>query len=130
MSTESVLTELASSHVGLFPPYGNPSATNQQNRAGVWDANYANHGTLTDANGNTAAVAGKAGGALDLAGDADFLNMGSAASVDDVNPRTLEFWVKREGTGVMQMAAKSGTGGYFSAEIQSAGGGNGPNTVR
>ena len=58
------------------------------------------------------------------------LKAGSAASVDNVNAGTVEFWVKREGTGIMQMGAKSGTGGYFSAEIQSAGGGNGPNTVR
>jgi YD repeat-containing protein len=78
------LSSAANTTIYLY--YGNPSATNQQNRAGVWDANYAgvwhlgngystaagfyqdstgngNHGTLTDANGNTAAVAGKAGGA-------------------------------------------------------------------
>jgi hypothetical protein len=144
------LSNAANTTIHLY--YGNGGASNQQNRTGVWDTHHrgvwhlgngystaagfytdstanANHGALTDANGNSAAVAGKAGGALRLNGDADFLNVGSASSLDDVNPRTLEFWVKREGTTIMQLAAKSGSGGYFSAEIQAAGS-SGANTVR
>jgi hypothetical protein len=144
------LSNAANTTIYLY--YGNAGASNQQNRNGVWDAHHrgvwhlgngystaagfytdstanANHGTLTDANANSAAVAGKAGGALDLNGDADFLNVGSASSLDDVNPRTLEFWIKREGIAIMQLAAKSGSGGYFSAEIQAAGS-SGANTVR
>jgi hypothetical protein len=145
------LSHTADTTIYLY--YGNSGAANQQNRNGVWDTHYrgvwhlnngystvagfysdstahGNHGTLTDANGNTAAAPGQVGGALDLNGDADFLNVGSAASLNNVNPRTLEFWVKRKGTATMQIATKTGTGGFFNAEIRGNGTSSGQNTVR
>jgi hypothetical protein len=90
----------------LYMYYGNPSASNQQNKTGVWDSNYkmVQHlnqisGTQYDstANGHDAVpnggvgqgVAGKIDGADSFAGDASqYLSVGSISASD----WTISFW--------------------------------------
>jgi len=96
----------------LYVYYGNPSASNQQNKTGVWDSNYkmVQHlnqisGTQYDstANGHNAVpnggvgqgVTGKIDGADSFAGDASqYLSVGSITASD----WTISFWANSKST--------------------------------
>lgn len=53
-----------------------------------------NHGTLIDANTNSAQIDGKIGKAVDFNGDADYINLGQDASIKVVNNHSFSAWVK------------------------------------
>ena len=92
--------------------YGNPSASNQQNPAGVWDSNFRmvqhleeSSGTCYDSTGNhndgtpyggvSQNVAGKIDGAADFDGtNGTCIDVGSKASVNDISTVTITAWIK------------------------------------
>lgn len=98
--------------------YGNSTATDAQNASSVWDANYkgvwhldegdstaadfyedstsnANHGTLTDADGDSAQnTSSKIGNGMNFNGDADFITTGYTGFPSGANSRTVTGWVK------------------------------------
>lgn len=107
----------------IYMYYGNAGVADQQNKTGVWDdgeKNYykgvwhmgegdstatdfykdstsnANHGTLTDADGDSEAATGKIDGAVDFNGDADFVNTGTKDSIDNLPAAdfTAQAWFK------------------------------------
>lgn len=108
----------ASSTEHIWMYYGNTSTSTAATTTGVWDDNYkgvwhldegdstaanfyedstsnANHGTLTDANGNSVAATGKVDGAFDFNGDADYIDNSSVAGEFSSNLGTAEAWVYR-----------------------------------
>lgn len=110
----SVNTISASSNTAIYIYYGNSSITSStENAAGVWDSNYrgiwhlkettggagaikdstanANHGT--DTNGPTLGAAGQVGNAINFDGVNNLVNVGSAASLDDLGPVTISAWI-------------------------------------
>jgi hypothetical protein len=110
----SVNTVSASSNTVIYIYYGNSSITSTtENTDGVWDSNYrgvwhlnnpnggagaikdsttnANHGT--DTNGPTLGATGMLGNAIDFDGANDLVNVGSAASLDDLGPVTISAWI-------------------------------------
>ncbi len=95
--------------------YGNDGASDGQDTTNVWDANYlsvyhlsegdstaagfykdstsnANHGTLTDANGNTVQADGKIYKGMDFFGDADVITATGFANANF----TIQAWIKRQ----------------------------------
>ena len=100
----------------IYMYYGNDNASDAQNPEGVWDDNYgvvqhledgdstdadfytdstrnANHGQLTDSDGDATAVTGKIDGALNLNADAsDSIAVADANSLD-VDSVTVQAWV-------------------------------------
>jgi hypothetical protein len=105
----------ASTDTVLYLYYGNASATDAQNPASVWDANYAgvwhlnndpsggtsaikdstahaNHGTSASRMGSSDRVPGKIGGAIDFSDPADLINMGRNPTLNNLDPLTLEGW--------------------------------------
>ncbi len=96
--------------------YGNPSATNQENVAGVWDSDYVSvlhlsetSGTHYDStvNGNTGTpqngliqdAIGKIGGADDFGGANEFIDVGTDPYMDIYRPShdfSVFMWVKRD----------------------------------
>ncbi len=108
------ITRLESSaDTKIWMYYNNSAASNQQNVAGTWNANYVvvqhlnetsgtyydstaygNNGTLTDADSDsTRGTTGKTGPGIDFNGDADFINCGQDTSLD-VDYVTIEAWAK------------------------------------
>ncbi len=96
--------------------YGNPSASNQQNPAGVWDSNFrmVQHleeasGTCNDStsyhnngrpmNGVVQNANGKIDGACDFDGTNDYTDVGSDASIDDLTQITVSAWIKMDAVG-------------------------------
>ncbi len=96
--------------------YGNPSASNQQNPAGVWDSNFRMVQHLKEASGNyhdstanqndgtpfggvSQGVAGKIDGSAGFDGSNDYVDVGSASSLDDINQITISAWIKTERPG-------------------------------
>ena len=93
----------------LYIYYGNPSATNQQDVTGTWDANYAmvTHlkeatGTLHDstsynndgtANGVVQGVTGKIDGAASFSGASSYIECANHASLNPTRV-TLKAWIK------------------------------------
>ncbi|MCH6583286.1 MAG: DUF2341 domain-containing protein, partial [Proteobacteria bacterium] len=100
----------------IYIYYGNPGALDQQNAPGVWDTNYKlvqhlqegdstvtdfykdstsndNHGTLTDADGDSAAAT-KIDGAFDFEGDADRIAVPNSASLNPTTDKlTISLWM-------------------------------------
>jgi hypothetical protein len=91
--------------------YGNPSALNQQNPAGVWDSSFrmvqhlkessgtcydsaGNHNDGTPYGGVSQGVSGKTDGAAGFDGSNDYVDVGSASSLDDLNQITISAWIK------------------------------------
>jgi hypothetical protein len=95
----------------IFMYYGNASATDQQNRTGVWDSNYGgvwHLGTVGGAlstndstsNANNATVigtasvaAGEVGGGAALSGSPNYIDAGNSPSVLPTQTGTLSIWV-------------------------------------
>ena len=94
----------------LYVYYGNPTAADQQNKAAVWDADYAMVQHLAEpsgshydstSNNNIGApehgvmqgAAGRIDGADSFDGADDDVNFGSRSSLNDLNPFTFEAWV-------------------------------------
>jgi hypothetical protein len=94
----------------IFVYYGNPSASTQQNAAGVWDINFKGiwhfaPGTalnLSDSSlgGNNGvavssptAASGKVGGAVHLSGSGQAVNVGHNSTLNVGNSFTVEAWV-------------------------------------
>ncbi len=111
----------ATSDTTIYLYYGNASAPNEENATAVWDSNYrgvwhlsdgdstsagyykdstsyGHHGTLVDTDGDTVSASGQIGSALDLSGDADYLNLGSASTLDNIDSWTVSAWITRENT--------------------------------
>ena len=99
----------------VYAYYGDADAADLSDADGAWNSNvvgawylgeaagtgagnykdasaYGNHGTLTDADADTTSVEGKIGNCVDFAGDADYINCGSGASLDNLTERTIEVW--------------------------------------
>ena len=96
--------------------YGNPSASNQQNPAGVWDSNFrmvqhleeasgsffdstGNHNDGTSYGGVTQGASGKMNGAAGFDGSDDYVDVGSASSLDDLGQTTISAWIKMNALG-------------------------------
>lgn len=120
------VTSLPSSvDTDIYMYYGNVTATNQENLAGTWDANYAavwhldesptdgvaghedstsnnNDGTpqnFTDGGGGTTNANGIIDGADDFGGDDDYVDVPSSASLDITGDQiTLEAWIRLTST--------------------------------
>lgn len=101
--------------------YGNvlasePGAGTTYGSEAVWNANYEmvlhlgegdstaadyykdstsndNHATLTDADADTVALAGQIGGSVDLAGDADYLQITDSVELDGFTTMTVSMWL-------------------------------------
>jgi len=118
----------------IFIYYGNPSAANQQNAAGVWDSNYAgvwhlanNGGTISvsdstsNANNGTATSIAAATGKIDGAGSSNggHLDVGNAASLQITGALTVEAWVNANAvTGnYYRLLSKFATGPYNGYEL-------------
>ena len=110
----------------LYVYFGNNvGSLDEQNATGVWptssyaavwhlnegdstDADFyqdstanANHGTLTDADGDTIATTGKIGGAVDFAGDADYIEVAdddtlSFGDGSDDDPFSISAWIRMD----------------------------------
>jgi hypothetical protein len=96
----------------IYMYYGNTSAADQSNAAGVWDSNYAgvwhlgetsggagaikdstsNNNDGTDSGGPTFGQSGQIGNSLQLNGTDDYIDCGNNATLD-VNYITIEFWL-------------------------------------
>jgi len=97
--------------------YGNSAATDLSNRVAVWDSNFKGvwhfaeaystaagaykdstaspaNGTLTDSNANSVSALGTVGNALDLNGDADYIDVGNPTKLQIMGPLTISAWVK------------------------------------
>ena len=119
----------------VYMYYGNGSAGDQRDAANVWDTNFKgvwhlgetpanggthddstsnnNDGTFTDADGdsNTNAT-GKVDGADDFAGDADYVDVGTGASLNVSSAITVEAWAKIDTDTYGRIAAKHTAGDY------------------
>ena len=129
----------------IYLYYGNPSASSQQNRTGVWDTNYKgvwhfspgaslNLSDSTSGGNNGTGVAtptasaGKVGGAVTLNGTSQAVNVGQSANLNVGAAFTVEAWVKPA-----SLAARYGIfttrysniGGAWQLEIGNDGNGNG-----
>ena len=97
----------------LYVYYGNPGAANQQNPAGVWDANYEAvwhlpNGTTLSANDSTAnannavalngtaAAAGEIGGAASFNGTSDYILVSNTASLNGWSQQTVSVWINAQ----------------------------------
>jgi uncharacterized delta-60 repeat protein len=113
----SVNTAAAASDTVIFLTYGNNQVTSPtENPAGVWDGNYRGvwhlgdgdstaagfyqnstvnneDGTLTDADGDSAAVAGQIGGGFDFNGDADRIDIANFSQYL-TTAMTISGWVR------------------------------------
>ena len=98
----------------IYMYYGYPTATDQQNKNGVWDTNYrgvwhlkedpagaammdstsyGNHGTSAGTMTTSDQVAGKIDGSLDFDGSNDLVNCGQDASLNLRSAVTMEAWI-------------------------------------
>jgi hypothetical protein len=98
----------------IYLYYGNSSASDQQNVAGVWGASFrgvwhlkedpsisqmmdstpnANHGSPLGGMTSSDQVPGQIGGALNFDGSDDGINAGSDPSLDDLGPLTISAWI-------------------------------------
>ena len=102
----------------IYVYYGNSSATDQQNKAGVWDANYSGVWHMGDSttltaddsttNGNdasslngTSATAGQIGGGASFAaGSSQYIDTGNSASLQITGSLTAETWINVTGNGI------------------------------
>ncbi len=102
----------------LYLYYGNPAAPNEQNSAGVWDANYlavyhmaddAGSTLITDSTGvnagaataetNAKTIQGEISGALLFNGSTDYITVAQNGRFNlDAHPFTLESWVRDDST--------------------------------
>ena len=114
----NVPTITSTTDTTLFMYYGNATSANQQNKNGVWDANYkgawhlnetgtgtrydstsnANNANTRNYDGDEAAT-GKIGGAQDLDGTNDYLESANNIGITANAVRTISFWVKLDTTG-------------------------------
>ena len=125
----SINTNAASTDTVIYMYYGNADiSVSLEDADGVWDTNYkgvwhlgdgdstatdfyqdstANnaHGTLTDADADSVAIAGKAGGAYDFNGDADYIDVANFSQYL-TSAMTISGWVK-------VAATPTSHGGYF-----------------
>ncbi len=136
--------------------YNNASAPDGQNVSGVWNSAYqavwhlnetvADEGTAagvyndstTNNNDGTQAgpddVASKIAKGQVFDGVADYINGGSAASLDNLTARTVSMWVKRTNTAADQTLIAKEPGGSpyvgWGVGMRRLGGSNGPGKVR
>ena len=121
----------------LFLYYGNASASDQQNKTGVWDSNYkgvwhmtttstqttltfdstalSNTGTKLTATDPNSVSSGQINGAQDFDGANDYVTMGDIDALDGIGAETLSAWVKTNATnpaeGLDQIVGKWSTAG-------------------
>jgi len=128
---------------GIFVYYGNPSASQQQNPAGVWDINFkgvwhfANGSNLADSSlgGNNgvgvlspAAASGKVGGAVNLNGSGQAINVGQNSTLNVGGSFTVEAWVNPAALDSrfgLFTTRSGGNAGSWQVEIGNDGNGNG-----
>jgi hypothetical protein len=121
----------ASTTTLVYMYYGNPGASNQENAAGVWDANYVmvqhldeTSGTHYDSTGNandgttynlaTQDAPGKIDGADEFNGSGDLIDVGTNTSLDIFGPGqdfSIFLWVRRNTTSVVEGLFSSGSSG-------------------
>ena len=70
---------------------------------GILDAGNSRDGTLVDADADTTAATGKADGALDFNGDADYLDIDGYKGISGSAARTVSGWFKTSATGVQPL---------------------------
>jgi len=124
----------------IYLYYGNPYASSQENAAGVWDNDYvmiqhlsetsgthydstANSNDGTPLNGLIQGVTGITGGAAQLDGVDDFIDVGTDTSLDVFGPNhdfSIFLWVKRSATNDIEGFFSSGSGSTFGIYFGSA----------
>jgi hypothetical protein len=97
----------------IYVYYGNASATDQQNRTGVWDSNYEAvwhlpNGTTLSGNDSTShgnnalslngssAGAGQMDGAASLNGTSNFIQVPNSSSLNGWSQQTVSLWMKAQ----------------------------------
>jgi len=118
----------------IYMYYGNSTiTTSQANPTGVWDSSYKgvwhlsndnfNDSTSNGNNGSNSGsvnATGKIAEARDFDGIDDYVSVGSAATLDNLDPVTVEAWIKAEGWG-----DGDGAGNYYPRILgKSSGGGS------
>jgi hypothetical protein len=119
----------ASADTSIYIYYGNATAADQQNKAGVWDSNFkavyhlgSSLGADSTANANTgtvssvSAVTGEIGGAGSSNGG--HISAGNGSSLQIAGALTLETWVNGNAvTGYVRMLSKFSSGPYNGYEL-------------
>ena len=123
----------STSDTPIYIYYGNPSAANQENAAGVWDANYVavQHleetvGTHEDStandcdgvpqNGLVQDATGKVDGADDFDGTNDFLDLQTTPALDVFGPNqdfSIFMWIQRDDTASVDGFLSAGSGADY-----------------
>lgn len=85
-------------------------------------SNSINHGTLVDGNGNSTQIDGIASKALDLNGDADYLRIDDAASLDFSGDFTITFFLKTTQTAADEIIEKQSGQTYYQSLLGQSGG--------
>ena len=109
----NVPTVSASMNTVIYVYYGNGTAGNQQNPAGVWDSNFEGvwhlpNGTTLSANDSTAngnnasalngtgAGSGEIGGAASLNGTSNFIQVPNSSSLNGWTQQTISVWINAQ----------------------------------